>query len=392
MSTPPSHAATDAATVGVLGNGQLGRMLSLAGLPMGLRFRFFDPTPDAPACAAGACVLAPFDDLDAADRFARGLTVCTYEFENVPAALARHIERAVPVRPGPRALDVSQDRLAEKSLFRTLNIPTPAFLPIDSLDDLRAGIASVGLPGVLKTRRGGYDGKGQQVLRKPEDLEPAFASLTAGLAQDAGGVRSAGLILEAFVPFTRELSVIAVRSTKGQVAFYPLTLNTHQSGILHTSFAPLSPLSPEMESAAHGYARAIMEHLDYVGVMALELFDHNGRLLANETAPRVHNSGHWTIDGCVTSQFENHLRAIMGWPLGSTEALGACAMINIVGQSPPTESLASLAGARLHLYDKAPRPGRKLGHINFVERSEADLHARVNAALDLLARSRSGGA
>jgi 5-(carboxyamino)imidazole ribonucleotide synthase len=379
-----AHADMTPTVVGVLGNGQLGRMLALAGLPLGLRFRFLDPTPDAPACAAGQCTRASFDDLAAADEFARGLSVCTYEFENVPAALAHHLAQRVAVRPGPRALDIAQDRLREKSLFRDLNIPTPRFLPVDSLEGLAAAVADVGLPCVLKTRRGGYDGKGQFVLRSEGDIARAFAEL-APAGRDAR--TSADLILESFVPFTRELSVIGVRGITGQMAFYPLTRNTHRSGILRTSFAPLHPPDPEMEARAHRHASAIMEHLDYVGVMALELFDRDGLLLANEIAPRVHNSGHWTIDGCATSQFENHLRAILGWPLGSTAPLGSCAMVNIVGDHPPVSQLAALRGARLHMYDKAPRPGRKVGHINFVRPDDADLHACVDAAMAMLGQA-----
>ena len=360
--------------VGVLGAGQLGRMLALAGYPLGLRFSFFDENTDAPAGHLGELTVAGWDDRAAIDAFADKVDLVTYEFENVPVALATRLAARVPVFPPPRALDVAQDRLKEKTLFRDLDIGTAPFAPVDSRDDLDRAIAAIGFPSVLKTRTQGYDGKGQRVLRRAEDAGPALLGL---------GGRS--LILEGFVPFERELSILAARSPAGETAFWPLVENAHRDGILRLSVAPASQVTPALDREAAAIAMKTLQALDYVGVLAIELFQLDGRLLANEMAPRVHNSGHWTIEGAVTSQFENHLRAVLGLPLGATGATGVSAMVNLIGRTPDTAQILGIDGAHLHLYGKPPRPGRKLGHVTLVAEERATLEstlARIATLVD----------
>ncbi|MGQ9904735.1 MAG: 5-(carboxyamino)imidazole ribonucleotide synthase, partial [Anaerolineae bacterium] len=242
------------------------------------------------------------------------------------------------------------------------------FASVDSWEGLLDAARQIGLPAVLKTRRFGYDGKGQRLLRSADDLAPAWLALG-----------STPLILEQFVPFDRELSLLAARNTTGQIAFYPLIENHHREGILRMSIAPAPALDTQTQRQAQEHAQRLLERLDYVGVLAIEFFQRGGQLLANEMAPRVHNSGHWTIEGARASQFENHLRAILGWPLGDTSAVGHCAMLNIIGDLPDPAVALSVPGAHLHLYSKSPRPGRKLGHITLVEPSEADLRTRLSA-------------
>jgi 5-(carboxyamino)imidazole ribonucleotide synthase len=342
--------------VGIVGGGQLGRMLALAGMPLGLRFRFLEPKTDAPVAGLGEVIHAPYDDPEGLDALARGAAVVTYEFENVPVEAAARLQERVPVHPRPEALAMAQDRLTEKEGFRALDVPTVPFRPVDSRDGLDAAVGELGLPAVLKTRRMGYDGKGQIVLRAPDDLDGAWRRL---------GDRS--LILEGFSPFDRELSILSVRGTDGDCSFYPLVENEHSEGILVRSRVPARGVDPRTQSEAEAIARRVLEHLDYVGVLAIELFQVDGRLLANEMAPRVHNSGHWTQDGAWTSQFENHLRAILGLPLGDPGIRGGGAvMLNVLGSPPAREALAAVPGVRIHLYDKAPRPGRKIGHVNLV--------------------------
>lgn len=336
--------------IGVLGAGQLGRMLALAGYPLGLRFRFFDPMPDSPAAQLAEQVVAEYDDREVLRRFAEDVEVITYEFENVPVETTQWLEQFAPVFPPPRALHTAQDRLNEKTLFRELNIPTPPFAPVNSRMELDAAVAHLKLPAVLKTRRFGYDGKGQAVLRASSDVDAAWREL--------GG---APLMLEGFVPFEREVSVIAARGRNGATVFYPLVENEHRDGILRVSIAPSH--SPILQSLVEDYASRVLTALNYTGVLAIEFFECNGQLLANEMAPRVHNSGHWTIEGAETSQFENHLRAILGWPPGSTTMRGHAAMVNLIGELPEVEAVLNIEGAHLHLYGKAPRAGRKLGHI-----------------------------
>jgi 5-(carboxyamino)imidazole ribonucleotide synthase len=353
-------------TVGVLGGGQLGRMLALAGYPLGLGFRFLDPDPEAPARHLGEHIVAGFDDADGVETFLAGVDVVTYEFENVPAELTRALEQRLPVRPGTSALEASQDRLTEKTLFRHLGVPTAPFVAVESRSDLDRAVSELGYPCILKTRRFGYDGKGQYLLRGLDDRDPAFASL--------GGVP---LILEGFVRFDRELSLVAARGADGALAFYPLVENRHGAGILRTTLAPAPGLSRELQVLAETHARSLMETLTYVGVLAIEFFEKDGRLIANEMAPRVHNSGHWTIEGAATSQFENHLRAIVGLPLGSTDVARPCGMINLIGSVAAPADVLAVPDAHLHLYGKQPRPGRKLGHVTVRGDSELALARKM---------------
>lgn len=353
--------------IGILGAGQLGRMLALAGYPLGHSFRFLDPQRDSPASPLGETVVAEFDDATALDRFADGIDVCSFEFENVPAASLRRIARHVAVYPPPDALEIAQDRLLEKQCFRALKIATPDFYPVDSLPELQSAIQRTGFPAVLKTRRFGYDGKGQWVLRTPDDIEAVWAEIAV----------STQLILEGFVPFDRELSVIGARNVSGDIAIYPLTENRHEGGILRLSQSPAQSVSESIQRDAEAVMIALLERLDYVGVLALELFQRGDDLLANEMAPRVHNSGHWTIEGAEVSQFENHIRAISGLPVTGAEARGYCAMWNILGQPPPLPDLLRLPSTHVHLYDKPPRPGRKIGHVTVVTHCEQMLRSTV---------------
>ncbi len=339
-----------AQTVGILGGGQLARMMAIAGAPLGLRFRVVDTVKDACASQVAPLVCADYNDFDAITRFSEGIDVATFDFENVPADTAMFLAARVPVFPNPQALAVAQDRLEEKQLFRRLGMATPEFKTVDSREDLEAGVGKVGFPAILKTRRLGYDGKGQIRLKSPDDLDAAWSKL--------GDVP---LILEAMVPFEREISVIAVRGRSGEFATYPLTQNFHQNSILSASLSP-APNTALIQEIATGYARRLAEELDYVGVFALELFVHQGRLLANEMAPRVHNSGHWTIEGARTSQFENHLRAVLGWPLGGTETHETSVLLNWIGEVPDSLPVLSEPLGHWHDYGKSPRAGRKVGH------------------------------
>lgn len=352
-------------TVGILGGGQLARMLALAGVPLGLRFLVVDSAADACAGAVAPLLHADWHDFGALADFAGRIDVATFDFENVPADTAQWLTERTQVHPNPQALATSQDRLAEKTLFREIGLDTPAFAAVDSRADLDAAIAAIGLPAVLKTRRLGYDGKGQALLRVAADADAAWQALG-----------HAPLILEAFVPFTREVSVIAVRSRNGEFRHYPLTRNWHSSGILAVSLAP-APDVDALQRSAVAHARALAERIDYVGTFALELFEHEGRLLGNEMAPRVHNSGHWTIEGAVCSQFENHLRAVLGLPLGDTSPRGLSAMLNWIGELPSAEAVLGEAGAHWHDYDKQPRAGRKVGHATVCADSAGELRERL---------------
>ena len=363
-------------TVGILGGGQLARMLALSGAPLGLRFLVLDTTADACAAQVAPSLQADYRDLGALAEFARRVDVATFDFENVPAESAQWLAERIPVFPSPRALAVAQDRLAEKTLFRELDIGVPDFADIASRADLEAAIARIGAPCILKTRRLGYDGKGQFRLRSVADADAAWAALGA----QAGTV---GLILEGFVPFERELSVVAVRGRDGEFRSWPLTENWHDHGVLAASLAP-ARASAALEAQALSHARRVAESLDYVGVFALEMFLHEGELLANEMAPRVHNSGHWTIEGAETSQFQNHLRAVLGLPLGSTRMVGHACMLNWIGEMPAATPVLAEAGGHWHDYGKSPREGRKVGHATLRGESAAELAAaldRVGAAL-----------
>lgn len=359
--------------VGVLGAGQLGRMLALAGTPLGIRCAFYDGDLNAPAAHLGA----NFDQRDPAalDAFLAAVDVVTYESENISIDLAEYVAARKPLYPGPTSLRISQNRLKEKTLCNELGIPTPAFRAINSLDDLKAAANDLGLPAVLKTTTMGYDGKGQAVLRADADIDTAWNALG----------KQAPLILEAFVDYRRELSLLAARNADGEAVFYPLTENWHYQGILRYSIAPAENVPAALQQTAEEYMNRLLTHLGHVGMLTVELFEtRDGRLLVNEMAPRVHNSGHWTIEGAETSQFENHLRAILGKPLGSTEARQPSAMVNIIGMHGDTEAVLRQPGAHLHLYDKEERPARKLGHINLHCHHHVELHDKIRALRDWL--------
>ncbi len=336
--------------VGILGGGQLGRMLALAGYPLGITCEVFDPAPDACAGQVAPHRCAPFDDLHALAAFAEGKQCITYEFENVSPKAAEWLATRLPVRPTPRALAIFQDRLTEREFLHSLGIPVPAFAPIEPNDPERA-LQQVGLPAIVKTRRFGYDGKGQWRI----DTEEQYLRIVRQQSQP--------LLMEALVAFETELSIIGVRSLQGDVACYPLIENIHGGGILRYSFAPARVDTSRLQPVAERFIATLFDVLGYVGVLTIELFLVGGRLLVNEVAPRVHNSGHWTIEGAETSQFENHLRAILGLPLGSTTPRGYCLMANLIGELPDPRSVLTIPNAHLHLYGKQPHAGRKLGHI-----------------------------
>lgn len=348
-------------TIGILGGGQLARMLVLAGVPLGVRFRILDPSADACAGQVAPLVVADYSDEAALAAFAESVDVVTFDFENVPAGAAETVAARAPVFPNPRALAVAQDRLAEKTLFNDLGLATPDFASVDSRDDLDAAIAAIGVPSILKTRRLGYDGKGQFRLRDKADADAAWAAL--------GGVP---LILERFVNFDREVSVVAVRGRRGEFRAWPLTRNWHRDGVLSASLA-VDTSDSQLDDVAQAAARRLAERLDYVGVFALELFVDGDCLLANEMAPRVHNSGHWTIEGAQTSQFENHVRAVLDWPLGGTALREPSVMLNFVGRLPDARSVLASDGAHWHDYGKSARAGRKVGHATVTRPTPAAL-------------------
>ncbi|WP_448481698.1 5-(carboxyamino)imidazole ribonucleotide synthase [Pseudoxanthomonas mexicana] len=363
-------------TVGILGGGQLARMMALAGAPLGLRFLVMDTAADACAGQFAPLLVGDYRDESALAEFASKVDVATFDFENVPAESAEWLASRVPVFPNPRALAVAQDRLVEKSLFRELGIPVGAFADVGSLDALRSEVDRLGGACILKTRRLGYDGKGQFRIKSPADVDAAWQALGA----QAGTV---GLIVEAFIPFERELSVVAVRGRDGEFRTWPLTENWHVDGVLSASLAP-AQVDAVLVEAAYAHARRLAESLDYVGVFALELFYRDGELLANEMAPRVHNSGHWTIEGAETSQFQNHLRAVLGLPLGETRVLGHACMLNWIGEMPDAAPVLQEAGGHWHDYGKEPRAGRKVGHATLRADDAAALAhalARVGVAL-----------
>jgi 5-(carboxyamino)imidazole ribonucleotide synthase len=359
--------------IGVLGAGQLGRMLALAGYPLGLQFRFYDHSTEAPAGHMADVWTGKFDDWEGLERFAQDLDAITYEFENVPVKTAHFLQGLIPVYPPPAALEAAQDRIIEKNFLRGLGIPTPPFAPVLSEADLMNALGQFGYPAVLKTRTMGYDGKGQVVIEDPLGAGRAWSEL--------GG---AALILEGFIEFDRELSLLAVRALTGEMAYYPLVENEHRQGILRKSIAPARGLSQNLQTLAEEYSRRVLLQLDYVGVLAIEFFQVDGGLVANEMAPRVHNSGHWSIEGAETSQFENHLRAILGWPLGSTAPREFSAMLNIIGRLPKVPEVLSTPGTHLHLYGKEPRLGRKLGHITVLGETREDLWERLEMVSVLL--------
>lgn len=374
--TQAGQAAPRSLTAGILGGGQLARMMALAGAPLGLRFLVMDTVADACAGQFAPMIVGDWRDEAALAEFASRVDVATFDFENVPAESAQWLAERIPVFPSPRALAVAQDRLAEKTLFQQLGIPVPPFAAVDSRDALDSALDAIGTPCILKTRRLGYDGKGQFRLKSRADADAAWDAL-------GGQARTVGLILEGFVDFEREVSVVAVRGRDGEFRAWPLTQNWHVDGVLSASLAP-APVDASLADAAVAHARALADALDYVGVFALELFCRDGVLLANELAPRVHNSGHWTIEGSETSQFQNHLRAVLGLPLGDTRMVGEACMLNWVGAMPDANAVLAEPGGHWHDYGKAPRPGRKVGHATLradTPRELADTLARIGRAL-----------
>ena len=357
--------------VGIVGAGQLGRMLALAGYPLGIRCLFLDRSATAPGAQVAPILTGELEDAAQLAALAASSDVLTFDWENISGKALAPLEKLTTVRPPRAALEVSQDRLSEKALFTKLRIPVAAHAAIDSKEQLIRAARRLGLPGMLKTRRMGYDGKGQFVVRNAAHLDEAWAAI--------GGL---GLIYEKFQEFSREVSIVGARSAAGETVFYPLSANSHGGGILHYGIAPFT--NRVLEQAARTSMKRVMNALAYVGVLTIEFFVVGGRLVANEMAPRVHNSGHWTIEGCVTSQFENHLRAICGLPLGSTRALGHTAMINFLGKMPDRERLLAIDGLAFHDYGKEPRPGRKLGHCTILKQRAAERNVALAETLKLV--------
>lgn len=354
--------------IGVIGGGQLGRMLGLAGIPLGMRCRFLDPTVDCPAATVGELVVGAYDDPGALATLVDDVDLVTYEFENVPASAARFVAERAILAPSPRSLEIAQDRIAEKDFFRAVGVPVQPYRAVASDEELRDAVATIGFPAVLKTRRLGYDGKGQAVVRSAAAAGAAWASLDR-----------VPCIYEAFVPFDREVSIVATRGADGSCVFSPLIRNEHREGILRVSIAPDPEADPILTRSAHAAVRAILEGLGHVGTLAVEFFVVGRDLVANEMAPRVHNSGHWSIEGATTSQFENHLRAIAGLPLGDPTPHGCAAMVNLIGEAPEREAILAIPGARLHLYGKSPRPGRKVGHVTLLGEDPDAVESRLSA-------------
>ena len=348
-------------SIGILGGGQLGRMLAMAASRLGFKCQVFSPDPDSPAFDVVLhATCAEYADVEALELFANDVDVITYEFENVPAATAMILAARRPVLPAYKVLETTQDRLAEKEFVARLGIGVAAYADVSSVDGLRAAVARIGLPAVIKTRRFGYDGKGQAIIREGDDLDRVWVELATKSA-----------ILEALIPFEREISVIAARGADGHVECFDVTENEHGDHILKISRVPAA-ISEALAAQARGIAETIANAMNYVGVLAVEMFvvpgDNGPTLLVNEIAPRVHNSGHWTLDGASVSQFEQHIRAIAGWPLGKPVRHGEVTMTNLIGDDVNGyERWLTVPGATVHLYGKgAPRPGRKMGHVTEV--------------------------
>ncbi len=358
-------------TVAIVGAGQLGRMLALAGYPLGLDFRFLDSSPSAPAGQVAPMLQGSFEDVRLLRRLARGADVLTFDWENVPVAPLRKLGRGIDIAPSLAALAIAQDRLLEKRLFTRLGIATTRHHAVTTARQMQRALRDIGLPGVLKSRRLGYDGKGQWVVRTQADADAALRA-----------ANGADLLYEELVPYDYEVSIIGARSGSGEVVIYPLNGNVHVGGILRVTRAPFG--TPGLARAAAGHLRRVLEALRYRGVLTIEFFVRRGRLVANEIAPRVHNSGHWTIEGAETSQFENHLRAILGLPLGSTRPRGHAAMLNLVGTLPQRDQALREHGLHWHDYGKSARPGRKLGHVTLIASDPASCDRRVRALLPRL--------
>ncbi len=359
-------------TVGIVGAGQLGRMLALAGYPLGLDFLFLDPAADAPAGRVAPMLHGAFTEAGLLTELSQRSEVLTFDWENISVDALRALQGDTRIAPPIPALATAQDRVSEKKLFERLKIPTTRWMAVSSRAQLTRALREIGLPAVIKTRRLGYDGKGQSVVRTQEDAVQAWEQLGA-----------APLLYEELIPFDCEVSIIGARSRRGEVAVYPLNGNVHSQGILRLTRAPFGP--PRWQRLAAGYLERVLTHFRYTGILTIEFFVRGGKLIANEMAPRVHNSGHWTIEGAVTSQFENHLRAILDLPLGSTRPRGFSAMFNLIGAMPARESLLAQGELHLHDYGKQPRPGRKLGHCTLVEGSAAARDRRARRLLAQLA-------
>jgi 5-(carboxyamino)imidazole ribonucleotide synthase len=359
-------------TVGIVGAGQLGRMLALAGYPLGLDFLFLDPAADAPAGRVAPILNGAFTDAALLDELTTRSEVVTFDWENISVDALRALTGSARICPPIPALAAAQDRVSEKKLFERLKIPTTRWRAVGSRAQLSRAIRDIGLPAVIKTRRLGYDGKGQAVVHTQEDADRAWEQLG-----------SAPLLYEELISFDCETSIIGARSKRGEVAVYPLNGNVHSQGILRLTRAPFGP--PRWQRLAAAYLERVLTHFRYTGILTIEFFVRGGKLIANEMAPRVHNSGHWTLEGAVTSQFENHLRAILGLPLGSTQPRGFSAMFNLIGTLPARRALLEVPGLHLHDYGKQPRPGRKLGHCTIVESSAAARDRRARRLLAELA-------
>jgi 5-(carboxyamino)imidazole ribonucleotide synthase len=359
-------------TVGIVGAGQLGRMLALAGYPLGLDFLFLDPAADAPAGRVAPVLQGAFTDAGLLAELSQRAEVITFDWENISVDALRALQGATRISPPVPALAAAQDRASEKRLFERLKIPTTRWHAVGSRAQLARAMRAIGLPAVIKTRRLGYDGKGQALVRTPEDADRAWEKLGAS-----------PLLYEEMIPFDCEVSIIGARSPSGEIAVYPLNGNVHSQGILRLTRAPYGP--PRWQRLAAGYLERVLEHFRYTGILTIEFFVRGGKLIANEMAPRVHNSGHWTIEGAVTSQFENHLRAILDLPLGSTRPRGFSAMVNLIGTMPSREAVLAAGDVHLHDYGKQPRPGRKLGHCTLVENSAAARDRRARRLLAQLA-------
>ena len=347
-------------TIGIFGGGQLGRMMAQAALPLNIQCTFFEANTDCPSAILGPVFSTKAEN--GLQQFINSADVFSLEFENTPLSDVDVLTKSKTLHPPRQALAIAQHRLSEKALFDELDIPVAPYKAVNSLDSLKNAVAVLGLPIVLKTATGGYDGKGQFVLRSEDQIDQAWMEL--GPAGE--------LVAESFVTFSREVSIIAVRGQNGDVKTWPLAENHHHHGILSHSIVP-APNSADLQPVAQDYITRLLNHLNYIGVLTLELFVTSHGLLANEMAPRVHNSGHWSIEGAVCSQFENHVRAVAGLPLGSTEVVCPTVMVNIIGQYPKTEDVLALEGAHLHLYDKTEREGRKIGHITLMPNDSTEL-------------------
>ncbi len=359
--------------IGILGAGQLGRMMAISGYPLNHQFGFSGNSNDEPSALLGH-MFALEDNADNIESLVAFADVITYESENTDVEIVREINKDIPVYPGEKSLFTTQHRGREKALFDQLNIPCAPYQIVNTLEELQQAVSKIGPPAILKTTTEGYDGKGQFLMRSEDQIKEAFDSMN--------GVES---ILEGFVNFKRELSLIAVRGIDNDHKYYPLVENTHHDGILRLTIAPAQNIDPEVQKTAEHYMQTLLDEMDHVGVLTIELFETNDGLVVNEMAPRVHNSGHWSIEGANTSQFENHIRAITGMPLGDTSPTHTVsAMVNIIGKIGPTNIALNMANAHLHLYDKTERDNRKLGHINITANSLTELENSIQQLSDFL--------